>query len=381
MNSRDTAAGFLADMVRYSTRRSHVHTLSMGLEGFCDEDLAYCPVPELALDWQDEWRHPAIQTPRRLIIHMIAAARHYSNGLVGEKGAERNAEWVAANLAGIADDAEALTARLEAELRLLHERAASLSDAELLEPARETWDGEKAKGFVVMDGGILHTAWHLGQLAMLIDWRAAQGGGHELAPPTGPPGEYAYPCERDWSDFHVATAKEMLLRVARSAYEDSPAHALRMVCSGMTEDELAWKPFAGIENPWFCRAMWVLVLHTWSPKVVYIDHALGERKLNYGDGDDHIGGCGWGETDPEKCLRALGRANQWLVDHVEAATEEELDRTNPMHIDTPLTGWEAAACMAQHDAWHAGQLSLMRDLYRALWERREGLTRLQNPND
>jgi len=304
-------------------------------------------------------------------MHTIFAARHYANGLVGEKGAERSAEWTPANLAAIAGDAAALVARLREELALLIERSDSLTDADLLEPARETWDGTKMKGFVVMDGAILHTAWHLGQLGMLIDWRQAQAAGHELVPPAGPPGEYAYPGERDWSDLHLDTRHDVLLRVARSCFDDNPTKALRMVVNGMSEDELAWHPFSGIEDPWYCRAMWVLAIHTWSPKIVYIDHALGQRKLNYGQGDGEIAGCEWGETDPTKQLRALDRANEWLMDHVRRATDEELDRVNPMHIEVPLTGWQAIACMAQHDTWHAGQLSIMRDLYAALWSMRD----------
>jgi len=36
-----------------------------------------------------------------------------------------------------------------------------------------------------------------------------------------------------------------------------------------------------------------------------------------------------------------------------------------------MAGWQAVVCMAQHDAWHGGQLSVMRDEYRAMWVKAE----------
>jgi hypothetical protein len=35
------------------------------------------------------------------------------------------------------------------------------------------------------------------------------------------------------------------------------------------------------------------------------------------------------------------------------------------------TRWPAVACMAQHDVWHAGQFSIMRDAYSARWNVRQ----------
>ena len=373
MSSGSTAspARLWAELVRYCTYDSHVHTARDALSELRDEDLGYSPIPEVALDWDANWRWPCVQTPRRLLAHLTFAARHYANGLVGEKGAERSREWIPANLADAMGSAQGLVARLEQTLALLCEGVVGLTDEGLLEPACETWDGTRVKGFVVMDGAILHVAWHLGQIAMLVDWHRAQADGQRLAPPAGPPGPFAYPGERDWSAFGVGTRTEALLRLSEAAFRESPWHPLRRVVEGMTQHELAWRPFPDIENPWFCRAMWTLVLHTWSPKIVYIDHAFGERTLDYGPSSDAIAGCGWGETDPTKELTALDRAQQWLMEHVSRATDEDLDRVNPMHINHPMTGWQVVACMAQHDAWHAGQLSLMRDLYAALWNMRQ----------
>ena len=121
MDSRDTAAGFLAAMVHYATHRSHAHTLSMGLEGFCDDDLGYCPVPELKLDWGDEWRHPAIQTPRRIIGHMIIAATQYANGLLGERGDEWSRGATEARVSRVAQGAEGLVAALTTALARLQD--------------------------------------------------------------------------------------------------------------------------------------------------------------------------------------------------------------------------------------------------------------------
>jgi len=367
MSTNSTPAAFLAAILEYTQVGSHVHCVSDALVGLTDEDLAYCPVPELIWDWDDEWRWPSLQTPRRILMHATFAAEHYRRGLSGESGAEDSGVWIPANLGPMADSAEGLTRALEATLGRLREQVASLSDGDLTSIAEKAWDGARMKAFVVIDGAILHPPWHLGQIAMLLDWRQAQAGGHALAMPSGPPGEFTYPGDRDWGDLTLDSPRDASLRLSRAAASESPTQSIRRVVEGMNQHELAWRPFPEIENPWFCRAMWTLVLHCWSPKIVYIDHSFGARELEYG-GEAHISQCGWAETDPTKQLGALDRAQQWLVDHLSRASDDDLYRVNPMHINHPMTGWQVIACMAQHDAWHGGQLSVMRDLYSALWE-------------
>ncbi|HJN18275.1 MAG TPA: hypothetical protein QGH10_22430, partial [Armatimonadota bacterium] len=279
MPEDNAVATFLADILEYSQVDSHVHRTSDALEGLSDEDLAYCPVPELAWDWDDSWHWPSLQTPRRILMHVIFAAEHYRCGLAGESGAEDSSVWIPANLGEIAHSAEGLTQALDAALGRLREQVASLSDDDLTTVAETAWDGTRMKGFVVIDGAILHPAWHIGQVAMLIDWRQAQMAGHEPAGPSGPPREQVYPGERDWDDLELGSPRDALLRVARAAASESPTQAIRQIVTRISEHELEWRPFPEIENPWFCRAMWTLVLHCWSPKIVYIDHGLGAREL------------------------------------------------------------------------------------------------------
>lgn len=38
-----------------------------------------------------------------------------------------------------------------------------------------------------------------------------------------------------------------------------------------------------------------------------------------------------------------------------------------------MKGWQAVVRMARHDAWHGGQISVMRDVYRAMWEEGRGV--------
>jgi uncharacterized damage-inducible protein DinB len=355
-------AELVAEVVDYSINQSHAHKPMDALDGWATEDLTYEPVPQRSVDWDGEWTPGAVPMPRRIMAHTIDAAYHYADGLAGLRDSAGRAGWGRERMATIADEPESLIAALHAALDHVCERVADLSDHDLDQPARETWGGTASKALVALEGGILHPAWHLGQIAMLQSWRQAEVAGFELVPPGGQPNEFPYPADRARGLETVATRHQVCRLVANRAFDGSPTLSLRPVVASISEAELAWKPFPEIDDPWWCKAGWTQVLHTWSPKLVYIDHALGDRKLQYGEESSALVGGAWGDTDPQRQLGALDRTHEIMLQRLDAATDEDLRRVNPMHIDHPMTGWQAVVCMAQHDSWHAGQLALMRDV-------------------
>jgi uncharacterized damage-inducible protein DinB len=241
-------------------------------------------------------------------------------------------------------------------LRRLQARARRVTDDQLLERSG-VWN-DAYKGFVPMDGAILHTAWHLGQVAMLTGWRRSGDGGG-AARPGGPAGTEPKPRRlRTWTDFDVRSRKDVCLRLLRAAYEESPWHSIRRTLEGASPAELGWSPFPSRRGP-------SIAMHTAHCKVIYADQAFGGRTLDWGD-CDRLLGVDWAQPTSDRMLGALDRAHAVLADHVAQATEEDLDRVNPMHHRTPMAGWQVVASMAQHDAWHAGQIAIMRHVFSAL---------------
>jgi uncharacterized damage-inducible protein DinB len=344
-------------MIHDTSHGNRWHRITTATEGLEDEDLAYKPVPQIGCDWGEREPWPRIGTPQSILQHMAWAATMYANGLSRRRGDQSATRWIKANLASVSNNAEQLVASVDQACGALHTAASGLSDAELTQPSSGVWDNA-FKGFVLVDGGVLHTAWHLGQLAMLCQWRRVQEK-EELTRPSAPAGDSNWPGDRDWTDFRVGSRTEACLRVLKAAYEESPWHSLRQIVDGISAAELAWQPFPGQPS---ARVKLHHVAHC---KLMYADHALGEHKLQWGD-CDRLLGLRQGDTSADSLLAALGRAQESLAEHVAKVTDEAIDQVYPMHHGIPHAGWQVVASMAQHDAWHAGQISIMRDAYAAL---------------
>ena len=332
----------LADMVYDTCWGNRWHSLATATEELTDEDLAYRPVPE-------------VRTPREVLRHAAAAARGYGNGLPPrtDEPWEDECDQLRGRPAARAAD---LVHVVEVACRRLHARAQRVRDDQLGERSR-VWN-HALKGFVLMDGAILHAAWHFGQIAMLAGWRRAQAQAGPTRPSSPPPGRARYPGRRDWTDFHVASRRDVCVRLLRAAYEESPWHSLRKAIYAASPGELEWSPFRDRRGP-------LIAMHVAHCKVIYADQAFGRATLGWGDCDRLIGST-WDRPEAEKVIAALDRAQAFLCDHVAAASDEDLDRVNPMHHGVAHTGWQVVASMAQHDAWHGGQIAIMRDVYAAL---------------
>jgi len=357
MSTAEPLVRLLADLIRYTSHGNRWHCLAAATDDLSDADLAYRPVPEIACDWDEDRDYPSIMTPRRALQHVATQAARHGDRVADRTDDESEQAWDAVDLATPAGNAAALVAAVDAACRCLHARALRVRDAELTDLV-PVGDRRVAKGFFLMDGGVLHPAWHFGQVAFLSGWRrAAQQA--DLTRPTAPPGPLHYPGERDWTDFHPAPRTELCLRLLTSAYREQPWQSLRPMVEGATPAEMTWAPCDGVPP------IWHRVEHVAHCKVVYADHAFGEAKLSWGD-CSHVLGTRNGETDPEQALLGLDRAHEFLADHVAGAAAEDLDREHPMHHGVPHTGWQVVASMSQHDAWHGAQVAILRAAYRAL---------------
>jgi len=355
----------LADMVLYTSHGNRWHRLAEATAGLRSRDLAYAPLPELACDWgrDDAWPKPRILTVRHNLLHLVGAAEGYAEALAPRTRAAVEAEWDAFNWRGPFNTPKSVLHPADVVLRRLHARARRVTDGDL--PTRcGMWPANSPKLFVLLDGGILHTAWHLGQVALLIGMSHAARK-RTLSRPSGPPSRLpAYPGRRNWADCRVSTRTELCLKLLEASYRESPWHAFRRMCQGLTPAEMSWRPFPDSPLHYVCFAD--VIRHVASCKIIYADQAFGGRSLDWGDCAGIVGRRLWRTPGPRGLLTALDRAHAYLTDHVAQATDADLDRRNPMHHGVPHTGWQTVASMAQHDAWHAAQLSVLRDLFSAL---------------
>ncbi|MBM3473368.1 MAG: DinB family protein [Armatimonadetes bacterium] len=365
MGAQNHIASMLADMVLDTSHRSPWHSLAHATAGLTAADLGFKPIRGLGWDWgeRDPWPAPCIMTVRQALMHVAGAAEEYANHLGPRTRAKAEAEWCAFSWDRPLKTPESVVGPTDAALRVMSARAAKLTDADL--PTRSgMWGKANAPRLLLLiDGAVLHTAWHLGQVALLIGLREAAAKGKMVKPATSASRRPAYPGRRDWSDCQVASRTEACLRLLEASHRESPWHALRLVCKALSQAEAEWLPFPEV-LPFVSIAH--RVMHVADCKCVYADHAFGDRKLQWRD-CQHITGWAHGKRISARGLiRGLDLAHEYLVEHVARATDRDLRRRNPMHHGVPLTGWQVVACMAQHDAWHGGQVSILRDMYAAL---------------
>lgn len=353
MRSANPIAGLLTDVVYGTCWGNPWHRLAVAAEDLTDDMLGYHPIPHV---------HSVLYILR----HISECAEWYADGLAERTDDPSEVEWDALRTVHARKAADAMRA-VDTACRKLHARARRMQDEELR--ARCSVWNQAYKAFVLMDGAILHSAWHFGQISMLCRWHEA-GRKAAVKRPSGSPGKEGRRPKRDWEDFAPTTRKELCLRLLRAAYEESPWHALRPRVEGISPDELAWTPFGepppgelpwspyeGVPGP-------AVALHVAHCKVIYAEHALGEAALSWEDCDRVLGRAGVG-SDGERIFRILDRAQEFLLDHLDAASSEQLERTYPMPHGLPQTGWQVVATMAQHDAWHAGQIALLRAAFRS----------------
>ncbi len=364
MGAGDSIAGMLAYIVKDASHGNRWHRLAEAASGLKAEDLGYKPVPRIACDWgrRDPWPRRRILTPRHILLHVAGAAAAYGDALAPRTPHRSDAEWDAFEWSQPFDTPESVIGPADTALRRLHARAVVVTDDQL--PQRcGMWPADSPRLFVLLDGGILHTSWHLGQVALLIMMSHARDT-ERMARPIGPASRApAYPGKRNWSDCQVTSRTEACLRLLDAAYRESPWHAIRRMCSGLTRAETAWRPFPET-NPFL--SIGDRIRHVAYCKVMYANHAFGDCSLDWGGCDAVIGSDLAHERGPRKLLAALDRAQDYLIAHVAAARDDDLDRVSPMHHRVPHTGWQVVASMAQHDAWHGGQISILRDACAAL---------------
>jgi uncharacterized damage-inducible protein DinB len=343
----------LAAMVADFAQGSRWHSLAPATEGMKTADLDYAP-PRPARTW---W-----PSTRDIMQHVAKAATRYSDHLAPPSDDPAEAEWPPPARIQAARTPAAARGLVDIALRRQLGRAATLTDEKL--PGRTGMWGRanSPRLLLLIDGAMLHTAYHFGQVAMLMEWRRASEEVGPARPECGPVRPSAYPGRRDWSDCRVATRTEACVRLLRAAYEESPFHSVRVIARGITARELGWEPFPGRWGPGF-EGVRSLLLHLAWCKVMYADHAFGTRSY---EGPEPVLGPTWWQGGPRRLMAALDRSHAFLAERVAAASDAELDRVNPMHHGHAMTGWQVVSCMAQHDAWHAGQVSIVRDAYAAL---------------
>jgi uncharacterized damage-inducible protein DinB len=156
----------------------------------------------------------------------------------------------------------------------------------------------------------------------------------------------------------VVAERDRLLDELRRAWDGDPWHGdpVRRVLEGITAQQAAARPLPQ------AHGVWELVLHmtSWTREVTrrLRDRVAREPE----DGDWPAPGTGEGEWNA--ALDALARAHAGLVAAVAAFPPAELDHVMGEERDRPLGAGVTYAVMlhgiAQHHAYHAGQIALLR---------------------
>lgn len=153
----------------------------------------------------------------------------------------------------------------------------------------------------------------------------------------------------------AAAERERLLDELRRAWDGDPWHgdSLRAILDGLTAHSAAARPLANAHS----AGEIVLHLTAWTREVT---RRLRDRVArDPQDGDWPAADRAW-----EGAVDALARAHAELLDAVAAFPPAELDQTVGDARDRPLGAGVSYAVMlhgiAQHYAYHAGQIALLR---------------------
>jgi hypothetical protein len=152
----------------------------------------------------------------------------------------------------------------------------------------------------------------------------------------------------------------LLLEVLDQAYDKKAWHGtnLRGSIRGLSIDEVTWQPQSGRHN------IWALVLHTAYWKFCVRRHLVGDRTLKFPrQGSD------WPNL-PEEQTDKTWKIDVQLLGREHKALREALATFPPRRLKSrpPNLSWRFEQYIygaASHDLYHAGQIQLLKRLFRA----------------
>jgi hypothetical protein len=159
---------------------------------------------------------------------------------------------------------------------------------------------------------------------------------------------------------------ERLMALLDEAYAGPAWHGpcLRGALRGVTSEQAGWRPGPGRHN------IWEIAVHAAYWKYAVRRRLLAEKRGSFGET-----GSNWFERPPaasmgsdvlqakawRRDLAVLGRAQQELREAVTQSDRAALDRRSAGSRHTPR---RMIAGIAMHDAYHAGQIQLLKRLAR-----------------
>jgi uncharacterized damage-inducible protein DinB len=152
---------------------------------------------------------------------------------------------------------------------------------------------------------------------------------------------------------------DRLIDQLRRAHDGDPWHGspVKTILDGVTADQAARRPPGG------AHSIWELVLHMTAWRNEAAARAAGKPAGEPAPGDYPP----VGDPTPARwtaALAALDQSHRRLVDTVRGMSDEHLwqptsDPRNPP-LDTGVTGYALLHGIVQHDAYHAGQIAILK---------------------
>ncbi len=158
----------------------------------------------------------------------------------------------------------------------------------------------------------------------------------------------------------VASEISLLLRIVDEAYEKKAWHGpnLRASIRGLDVHKAAWRPAAGRHN------IWEIVVHAAYWKYIVRRRLLGEKK-----GSFPLKGSNW-LVRPATMISEAWRSDIALLEDMHRKMRGAIAGLAPRDLDKIPPGSKASNAaiisgIAAHDVYHAGQVQLLKRLYRA----------------
>jgi len=160
----------------------------------------------------------------------------------------------------------------------------------------------------------------------------------------------------------MASASELalLLRILDRAFDHASWHGvtLRGSLRRVTAAQAAWRPHASRHN------VWETVLHC-----AYWKYAVWRRLTGAPRGSFPLGGSNWWSRPDGPATERAWREDRALLDRTHVALRDAVARTPPASLDRrsrtlKTTPFDLISGIAAHDLYHAGQIQLLKVLYR-----------------
>ncbi|MDM7461582.1 MAG: DinB family protein [bacterium] len=161
----------------------------------------------------------------------------------------------------------------------------------------------------------------------------------------------------------MRTRVQFLRELIERNYEGSVWHSFKAAVRDLTDEEALWVPPTGYKGyRWADGTILKIIFHLGADKLVQLSTAFGEGGVDWRAMEVRFRAMG---GDLNAALQIAQEGYESTLDALAPLTDDDLEVERPYYGGGRMPTGDLFLMLAEHDVYHAGQITYIRGLYAA----------------